>query len=79
MKTVVILLALGLVGCATLPPECKTESVYRPMHCPPPPRREPTPKECTELGGVQIWRDGYYRGCASSDSVWRTVRGYPGR
>jgi hypothetical protein len=67
-----------LASCVTIPPECKHQGEAKPMHCPVR-KREATPDECRKLGGVQIYRDGEYKGCMSPDAVGRIMRGHVGR
>lgn len=71
--------ALLLASCASPAPRpegCDAEYAYTIMECAKPKTRRPTnPQECTEAGGIQIWKDGDYRGCADRDSVWRIMRG----
>jgi len=71
-----LIVALLVAGCKSLPPECKTEYAHTISHCSQKPKpRKPTPQECEELGGVQIYKDGRYVGCTDQAGLERILRG----
>ena len=72
-----LLLALvalvSVAACASkIPPECRTEYAHTIMHCArEPPPRPPTPEECKKMGGVQVYVNGDYKGCADRATLFR--------
>lgn len=74
-RKIIMLVLLGIVGCKSLPPECKSEYAHTISHCSSRPRHDPTPAECEAAGGVQIYVDRDYKGCASRDTIDNILRG----
>lgn len=61
-------------GCASLPPECKTEYAHTIMACGKQVRQPKNGDECKQAGGVPIYVDGRYDGCASKDELREILR-----
>jgi hypothetical protein len=75
VKGCVVLLTTIVASCATLPPECRAEYAHTLAHCPDRPRRIQTPEECKHAGGVSIYKDGSYLGCASREEIRQMFNG----
>ena len=70
-------LVLGLAqGCVTIPPECRTEYAHTLAHCPDIQRRPANAQECKHIGGIAVYENGEYQGCASRQDIQDLMRTY---
>lgn len=78
LKLGAVLLVTLFAGCASLPPECKTEYAHTLPHCPHPRTRPPeNASECKEAGGVPAYQNGSYAGCLSEHELRDLIRSLP--